>query len=833
MAGNWQLWLRWSWRDLRERWVQVTVIALIIALGTGVYAGLGSTTPWRTNSTDQSYALLNMHDLRVEFTAPGYVSQEMLLAAVDSIPHTDWIDQAEARLIAPKFVDASTGSQDILVRGRIVGVDVSDQGPHIDSIYTYAGRDFNAKDDGQPVAILDSHFANYYELPASGTITLSDNEFLNEIEYVGHGTAPEYLQIVTDDGTYWAQNAYAVVFVPLQTAQDLTNQPGMVNNLVLTLGEGTERDVVYAELETALQEHFPGVGFTLTTREEDVVHEFVYMQIDINHQLYIIIAYLFLASAMFAAFNLATRLVEAQRRQIGISMALGLPRHLLMLRPLLVGAQIALLGVVFGLAAGLVMGKASEAWMKGLVPTPVYDRLFHFDIFLKAAILGLVLPFAATLLPVWRAVRVMPVDAITAGHLVARSGGLTRVATRVPLPGKSFVQMPVRNLLRAPRRTLLSVLGIASAVTMLVGMTGMIDTARNSIVSLEDEYYQDHPDRLQVFLNQPVPVNSEQVSSVALSPAVSNATAALRTAGTLSYGDTEFPILLEAMDLHNTVWTPTIIEGTVESDTPGLIIAPEAGRDLGVELGDTISLEHLYRQPVLSLNLPRRDAPLSLDLYDMQQTELPVIAFHAGLWRTNVYINFEDTHLLNMEGQANLVHIIPTAGTTPNEARRALFDNPNVSSVVSIQDSVASMQSILDEAISFLSWIQIAAFALAFLIAFNSTNININQRVREIATMFAFGLRIRTAARMAMLENLITGILGTLIGFGLGMAVVAGYYKFSMPVVLPEASFAVVVSIRTVLLSILMGVVLVALTPLLLVRRMRDMDLPAALRVME
>ena len=39
--------LRWSWRDLRARWVQIAVIALITALGTGGYAGLISSVEWR------------------------------------------------------------------------------------------------------------------------------------------------------------------------------------------------------------------------------------------------------------------------------------------------------------------------------------------------------------------------------------------------------------------------------------------------------------------------------------------------------------------------------------------------------------------------------------------------------------------------------------------------------------------------------------------------------------------------------------------------------------------------------------------------------------------
>ena len=36
--------LRWALRDARARWVQVAGIALMIALGTGMYAGLSSVT---------------------------------------------------------------------------------------------------------------------------------------------------------------------------------------------------------------------------------------------------------------------------------------------------------------------------------------------------------------------------------------------------------------------------------------------------------------------------------------------------------------------------------------------------------------------------------------------------------------------------------------------------------------------------------------------------------------------------------------------------------------------------------------------------------------------
>ncbi len=52
------IWLRWSWRDLRSRWVQVAAIAVVIAVGTGLFSGLRSMNDWRGLSNDASYATI-------------------------------------------------------------------------------------------------------------------------------------------------------------------------------------------------------------------------------------------------------------------------------------------------------------------------------------------------------------------------------------------------------------------------------------------------------------------------------------------------------------------------------------------------------------------------------------------------------------------------------------------------------------------------------------------------------------------------------------------------------------------------------------------------------
>ena len=164
-----------------------------------------------------------------------------------------------------------------------------------------------------------------------------------------------------------------------------------------------------------------------------------------------------------------------QRREIGIGMALGWSRRRLAVRPLLVGVQIALLGALFGVMTGLVVMAALRPVYRGLLPLPVWHMDFQPAVFARGAVLGFALPLVATAWPVWRAVRVMPVDAISTAHRGGRSG-LAPLLRRFPWPVSAFRRMPLGNVLRTPRRTLMTVLALGAVMTAVVAVLGMIDS---------------------------------------------------------------------------------------------------------------------------------------------------------------------------------------------------------------------------------------------------------------------------------------------------------------------------------------------------------------------
>jgi putative ABC transport system permease protein len=818
---NMRLWLRWSWRDLRARWVQVVAIALIIALGTGVFAGLGGQEKWRVNSLDASYEKLNMYDLRMKLADGSYLEGDKVQAALNSI---QGVSVFETRLIMPTLVDASYGEQSILVQGRLVGVDVADGGPHVSSLYVSKGngRTLNPADSGQHVAVVEVQFAHAYHLKPGDPIRVSGNVAL---DFVGMGQSPEYFHVMPENGTIMGEESFAVLFVPLETVQKLAGRDGLVNDVVFVLARGADSETVRDEIQTRMANAFPTTGIEITTRDDDPVGKMLYLDAKNDQSMWNSIAILFLIGAMLGAFNLAGRIVEAQRRQIGIGMALGVPRRWLAFRPMLLGFQIAVLGTILGLGAGLVLSWLFVEMLKTYLPLPYWDVSFYVPGYLKAILLGILLPFAATLIPVWRAVRVQPVDAIRSGYLVAKGGGLSWITNYVPLPGQSFGQMPFKNVLRSPWRTLLTVLGVAMAIVLLTAIVGFLDSFIATIDQGEDAYLREGASRLLVSLDFFYPATHDRVMAIQNleredgTPLFTQVETALVLEGKLIHGSQTLDAYLELHDMETAIWRPALVKGALTSDEPGIIISEKAAADLGVKVGDRITLQH-----------PRREGLLSFRLV---QTDVPVVGVHNNPIRALAYMDQNGADMMGLAGITDLLVVNPAQGVSSDEVKRALLTQPGVASVQAVSEFSKAFDRALKLFVWFLRVAQVIVLIMAFLIAFNSTSINVDERMREIATMFAFGLPLRTVTRMQVLENLIVGILGTIAGVIAGWYVLNAFLASRVKEQLADFKFVVTISLTTLVVSVMIGVLVVALAPLFSIRRMRRMDIPSTLRVME
>jgi putative ABC transport system permease protein len=809
-------WLRWSWRDLRRRWVSVVAIALVIALGTGLYAGLGSMEEWRKRSNDASFELLHAHDLKATLTEGDFARGGRLRAVARGIPGASSIERAQERLAVPTQLDLSASGAGALTAGRVVGVEVAPQAQTVDGISVEEGRGVTRRDSGRKVAVLEAGYAEFHDLPSSGRVEVSGGDALR---YVGTGRSPEYFLVTRQGGGEFGggEAGYGVLFTTLPTAQLLAGRRDSVNELVLTLEPGADAAAVREQLEAALTKR--GLGAEVTSFAEEPAYRVLYRDAEGDQRVFNVFAYLILAGAAFAAFNLASRIVEAQRREIGVGMALGTPPAALAVRPLLLGTEIALLGVVCGLLFGLWITSLFSGLLEGLLPLPVIETSLEPGVFLRGAALGFLLPLLATALPVWRAVRVPPVEAIRVGFRSVRASRLVAALRGLRLPGRSLSQMPFRNVARAPRRTLTTALAIAAVVTVVVALLAQIDSFLGAVDDAEAEIGGETPSRVHVTLDGFYAEDSPEVRAIRSDPAVGETEARLRVPVTMLADGREVDASLELLDADSEIWRPTIAEGSFRPGAAGLVISQEAGHDLGVGVGDAVTLRYPVRAGDGS--------------FELQEAPVEVGGVHPNPFRTFAYMDDAVAAAVGFEEMTNLIVATPAPGHPAKELERSLFGLRGVASSEAATAFAEPIDRRMEDFVEVLQVTEAFALALALLIAFNSSGISVEERRREYATMFAFGVPLRSAIRIAVTEGLVVGALGALLGIAFGLAVVQWVLSTILPDTVPELGIAVTISAGSLATAALVGIAAVALAPLLTARRLRRMDVPSTLRVVE
>ena len=804
-------WFRWSWRDLRRRAPQVIAIAMIVGLGAGIYAGLGSVSQWRRRSLDASFARLAAHDVRVSVLSGLTVDADRFDADIAAAPGAG-IAQVEPRLVVFAPAAATRGTQLFVAAGEIVGVDLG-PGPHIDRWRVTAGRDLTARDTD--VALLDLHFARQHHLPASGTLRVGRLD----VRYVGLALSPQYLNLNATAGeAIQGQATRAVLYAPIVLARAIAGTaPGRINDVAIRVRAGQPVARAVDAVSRMLAAKRPELAVTVTARRDEPSVKSLYDEIGSEQHLFDVFALMILAGAAFAAFNLTKRVVEAERRDIGIAMSLGVPPVKIAIRTILFAAEITVVGVALGVGFGWAIARWVLTVIRDRVPLPFWQTGFPAGLFLRAALLGLVVPLAASAVPVWRAVRVQPVDALLPPHL--RSGGhrLTHVLRRVRLPGTVTVQTPLRRIVRAPGRSVLTIVAIAFIMAPLLAAFGATDSTLATIDTGERVLTGTTGDRLLVDFTSYQPAGSAVVQAVVRSPLARRAEPGLNTGGYLVGEGKTIGVSISMVDLDSALSAPPAIAAR-HLAAGGIIVSKKAAADLGVRVGERVTLRH-----------PRRVGTG----FRFVDTRLPITAVHASPYRFVAYMDLRDEKIMGLNGIVNTMKVLPRVGVSMARLQRDVAAMPGVASALPASALSGTMRDLLSVVGNLFIILQIVIALLAFLVAFNATNIGAEERAREHATMFAFGVRLRRVAFMAFAESLILGVVGVGLGLGFGAALLRWILDTVFPAAVPDLAVIESIATTSYLLTVGIGVAAVAAAPWLNLRRLRSMDLPSTLRYVE
>ena len=97
-----------------------------------------------------------------------------------------------------------------------------------------------------------------------------------------------------------------------------------------------------------------------------------------------------------------------------------------------------------------------------------------------------------------------------------------------------------------------------------------------------------------------------------------------------------------------------------------------------------------------------------------------------------------------------------------------LFAAPGVATVQGLAEASKSVRDVIEQ-VSGIFWVvQVFVLGLGLLIAFNTANINSDERARDHATMFAYGVSVRRVVTNLAVEGLALGALAAILGILFG-----------------------------------------------------------------
>ncbi len=185
---------------------------------------------------------------------------------------------------------------------------------------------------------------------------------------------------------------------------------------------------------------------------------------------------------------------------------------------------------------------------------------------------------------------------------------------------------------------------------------------------------------------------------------------------------------------------------------------------------------------------------------------------------------------LGQEPEYNTLYLLAHEGADPYEEGALLLEDEDVGAVTvnaSTRERVDSMLSRLDYIVVV---IVLCAAALAFIVLYNLTNINVTERVREIATIKVLGFHQNEVASYVFREINMLSVLGSIAGLGMGKAL----HAFVMEQVrIDSMTFACRIAPLSYVISFLMTMAFTLVISLGMRPRLRKIDMAESLKSIE
>ncbi len=812
-------------RDVKSDYMSSISIVLLIAIGIGAYSAPVAGWIGLSDNIEQVYEKYNFEDVHVEFFQPvSRSSLERILSSVDeTILNQIWVNM---RLVIEASFLLKNSANEIVhkIQLRLIGVNLTErflslQDPDtfrfINDIFIFNGEMLDVGDIGTTNIILDSRLAAEYQLSIADKISVrlpSDLDTEVQLKIKGLGSNPEYIVPLSSMNDLPASSKrFGVAFISLRSLQVISDSRDEVNDLIISLKDDAKMS--RSQLAEYFKTFFEDRGMLILppyTREDQQSNYILWLDIRAVNRIGTRYPFYLLIIGSFGVYLLLSRRVKHQKRFIGLALASGYSRRDIFMHYLEYAYLLGSLGIMLGIGGGWILSQFVIRLYSHRLAIPTLSTIFPLELLLISVPIGLLSMTMAAFLPARSATRLTPRECLMdSPHLtikVSKKSSFERLIL-VFFPNISMgTKMSMRNIRRHSGRTISAFLSICLALSLLVSTRAFLDSGYYTV----DLYYGAQgvkwDARIQFYESNLVSEDIldellaiDGIDGVEFTFEIPSSVSGLNVSESRSMGYLDVFSLLKLPEPQSdfinqregfnrsitglyliitsynaSLTRPYLIKGNFSAS--GIVISEQFALNHDYELGETINITipKVVWGSISGFEIPigfiQRNVSLVITGFSRDFTSF-MGYLDAGLFR--ILSDWRDLPLYNR------AYLAISPDVDKVSLKKTIYQAFPQIKIFEYQEElqegfqeVLNLMNVVVTVMSFFSTL------LGLVLISSVLLVSIIERQREISTMEVLGASRRLILRILLLEYLIIGVLGIVMGLALGQVV--GKYFFDL-----------------------------------------------------
>ena len=778
-------------RDLAGLKGQVAAIAVVIAAGVMTLMIAVTSLDAIRLSMERFYSSHQLADLWASVTR----APDVLAERVQQVPG---IDRVETRVVAPVRLEVP-GYPDP-IRGQILSIPDGRQ-PALNRLALRAGS-LPESGRGDQVVVSEP-FAEAHGLEPGDELRVIIRGRFERLRISGTALSPEFVYQVGPNDLLPDYERYAVLWMNRRALGNAFGLDGAFNNLTASLQAGARADSVIEHLDRILA---PYGAIGAHDRDELMSHRMLSEEITQLRVMVVVLPGIFLSVSGFLLSVLMGRIIQTQRQQIAVLKAFGYRDRELAGHYALLTALIVSVGVALGIGLGLWAGEAMAALYAEYFRFPeTVTRLQARVVLLAIIVSGLTAGFG-TFRAVARAVRLPPAEAMRPPAPVDfRPGWFERSSF-----GRGLAQTTriiLRNLDRHRFKSAMTVCGIALSASLLVlgsyqfnAVQHMIDLQYRKVLLMDTHLsFVEATSRRVLSELQALPgvLHAEgyrQVPVRLVNGHLSERNAIL--------GLPERPQLRGLIDAAGR---------PIDLPAEGLFMTRFLAEQLGLQTGDLVAVEVLEGH--------------------RRQIEVPLAGVVDEPLGLSAYMRIDRLNDLMREGPALSGVWLMTDPLARSDLYDRLWEAPRVASIGLIAEAEDGLRGYMEDTVlTMMGILLLLAGSITFALVYNNARIAFAERERELATLRVLGFSRTQVSWVLVGEILLLTLLAIPLGWLFGTLF---SWLLSLAFSMDMLRIPFHISHQTYAFAAAGVLVASALSVILIARRLRELDMVAALKGVE